>query len=194
MQTNLEKQGIEARKENILQNNTLGEDKTGYNKDDKYGLGHKNTLGGDDVQGKGTTFGGHTHTAPNPDKGRRIDYSTFNTDNGGNMYDIKRRSELEIMSLYNEDDEYSAIHKNALSDKSAQGKGTSFGGHTHTIPNPDKPRTINYSAFNTDNGGNIYDVESRGMLETISLYSKETPYGAHMIDTSANKVDGQIII
>lgn len=105
-----------------------------------------------------------------------------------------------VLRGYNKEDEYSVAHKNALSDGDVQGKGTSYGGHTHTTPNPDKPKAIDYAAFNTNNGGNTYDVEGRdgkggrNFLKTISLYNEENQYGAHMIDTSANKIDGQIIM
>ena len=105
-----------------------------------------------------------------------------------------------VLNGYNKNDEYSSIHKNALSDGDVQGKGTSNGGHTHTTPNPNKPKAIDYASFNTDNGGNTYDINGkdgkggRHFLKTISLYNDENQYGAHMIDTSANKADGQIIM
>ena len=105
-----------------------------------------------------------------------------------------------VLGGYNKNDEYSSIHKNALSDGDVQGKGTSNGGHTHTTPNPNKPKAIDYASFNTGNGGNTYDIDGkdgkggRNFLKTISLYNEENQYGAHMIDTSANKVDGQIIM
>lgn len=133
MQTNLEKYGIEARKESINRNNTIGNaGSTGYNKNDKYSSNHKNSLGGDDIQGKGTGHGGHTHVVPNSEKPRAIDYSTFDTSNGGNKYDI--------------------------------------------------------------NGGYEGRDGGRNYLKTISLYSEGNEYGAHLIDTTANQLDDQIIM
>ena len=62
MQTLLEKQGIESRKENINNNNVISPVLGGYNKNDEYSSIHKNALSDGDVQGKGTSNGGHTHT------------------------------------------------------------------------------------------------------------------------------------
>lgn len=113
---------------------------------------------------------------------------------------IESRNESSVRNDYNKSDEYSAIHKDALSDGDTRGKGTGHGGHTHTIPNQGKQRAIDYSTFNTGNAGNVYDIEGRNgnggrkFLQTISKYNEEMEYGAHMIDTSANKVDGQIIL
>lgn len=113
---------------------------------------------------------------------------------------IESRNAQSVNNDYIKSDEYSAIHKDAISDGDSRGKGTGFGGHTHVIPNHNKSKAIDYSTFSVGDGGNIYDIEGRNgnggrnFLQTISLYNEEMEYGAHMIDTSANKADGQIII
>lgn len=116
-------------------------------------------------------------------------------------YGIESRKENLVHNDYfNEDTEYKSEHKDAISDGDIRGKGTGHGGHIHTIPNQDKPKSIDYSSFNTNNGGNVYDIEGfegkggRKYLQTISLYNEENQYGAHMIDTSANKADSQILM
>lgn len=113
---------------------------------------------------------------------------------------IESRSKTLIRNEYNREDVYSVNHKNALSDGDYKGKGTGEGGHTHSMPDQSKPSVINYSNFNTKDGGNTYDVDGyngiggRKFLQSISKYNIENPYGAHLIDTSVNLVDGQIII
>jgi hypothetical protein len=113
---------------------------------------------------------------------------------------IDARSESIVRNDYNKSDVYTETHPNAISDGDVKGKGTGHGGHTHSIPDCNKPSAINYGSLSTDSGGGLYDIEGRNgkggrnFLKTISKYSKENEYGAHMIDTSANLVDGQIII
>lgn len=117
------------------------------------------------------------------------------------QYGIESREKNLIHNDYfDEESKYESTHKDAMSDGDARGKGTDFKGHTHTIPNQKRQKSINYSTFNTNNGGNVYDIEGfegkggRRYLQTISLYNEENEYGAHLIDTSANKADGQIIL
>ena len=113
---------------------------------------------------------------------------------------IENRSKTLVRNDYNRTDEYSANHENALSDGNVKGKGTGKGGHTHSMPDQSKPSVINYSNFDTTGGGGAYDIEGRNgvggriFLQSISKYNAENEYGAHLIDTSANLVDGQIII
>ena len=79
-------------------------------------------------------------------------------------------------SDYNIENQYGATHKDALSDGDAQGKGTGHGGHTHYLPDCTKPTTrIDYS-------------------NAISMYNKEVPYGAKLVDTTANVNDGQYFV
>lgn len=111
-----------------------------------------------------------------------------------------RQTEL-VRNDYHRDEEYSSLHKDALSDGDAQGKGTGHGGHGFWLPDCSRGQTeINYSNFDTENGGGKYDIEGRNgvggrnFLTTICLYNKNNPYGANSIDTSANIADGQIVI
>jgi hypothetical protein len=113
---------------------------------------------------------------------------------------IETRNEVLVRNDYNRTDEYSEKHSDALSDGDILGKGTGRGGHTHSIPDCNKPSAINYSTFDTNNGGGKYDIEGRNgkggrlFLENISKYNKNNEYGAHLVDTSANLADGQILI
>ena len=113
---------------------------------------------------------------------------------------IDARHEQIVRNDYNISDEYSATHPDALSDGDAQGKGTGHGGHTYSIPDCTKPTVINYSNFDTENGGGLYDIEGRNgiggrnFLLTINKYNREDEYGAHLVDTSLNVADGQIRI
>lgn len=113
---------------------------------------------------------------------------------------IELRQETKVRNDYDKADVYSSIHKDAISDGDVKGKGTSHGGHTHSIPDSNKPNAINYSTFDTNGGGGLYDIEGfngkggRTFLSNISKYNKGYEYGANLIDTSANLADGQIII
>ena len=107
-----------------------------------------------------------------------------------------------LNNTYNKSNEYSALHKDALADGDARGRGTGHGGHTHTIPDYTKPKTMfDYSNIDTsDKAGNSYDkhgrngVGGREFLTTINIYSKENPYSVDIIDTSKNVADGQVKI
>lgn len=113
---------------------------------------------------------------------------------------IESREETLVRNDYNKSDVYKETHKDALSDGDPLGKGTGHGGHIHTTPDCTKPSAIDYSKFDTNGGGGSYDINGRNgvggrhFLETISVYSKNKEYGAHLIDTSANLADGQILI
>lgn len=113
---------------------------------------------------------------------------------------IESRNETIVRNDYNKSEKYEDTHIDALSNGDVKGKGTGHGGHTHSIPDCNKPSVINYSNFNTENGGGLYDIEGfegrggRRFLQTISLYNEENQYGAHMIDTRANRDDSQISI
>lgn len=115
---------------------------------------------------------------------------------------IDERKNETLKSGYNIDNQYSAIHDNALSiNKDARGKGTKHGGHTHWLPNGENtsPTTIDYSNFDTEEGGNIYDVEGRNdiggrtKMLSFSKYGKGYQYGANLIDTEENQRNGQYI-
>lgn len=113
---------------------------------------------------------------------------------------IEARNEALVRNDYNRNDEYSSRHPNALSDGDVKGKGTGHGGHVHSVPDCKKPSAIDYSQFDTTNGGGQYDIEGRNgvggrtFLQNISLYNENFEYGAHLVDTSANVADGQIRI
>ena len=113
---------------------------------------------------------------------------------------IDSRNETTVRNDYNKADVYSETHKDVLSDGDVLGKGTGHGGHIHTTPDCNKPNAINYSVFDTNGGGGLYDIKGRNgkggrnFLMNISKYNSENEYGAHMIDTRANLADGQIII
>ena len=114
---------------------------------------------------------------------------------------IPARASALTRNDYNINDQYSNTHPDALSNGDPQGKGTGSGGHTHSVPNCDLPSTmIDYSNFDTENGGGQYDIEGRNeiggrnRLMTINIYNKENQYGPALVDTSLNVADGQVVI
>ena len=111
---------------------------------------------------------------------------------------MEERHQEITRSDYNIEDQYGPTHKDAISDGDAQGKGTGHGGHTHFLPDCTKPTNmINYSNFDSENGGGYYDIEGRNGISgrkramATSLYNKEIQYGPTLVDTSANVADGQ---
>jgi hypothetical protein len=113
---------------------------------------------------------------------------------------IEARHESLVRNDYNLNDEYTSTHSNALSNGDPKGKGTGHGGHTYSVPDCNRPTSIDYSNFDTENGGGLYDIEGRNgnggrnFLITINNYNKENPYGANLVDTTLNVSDGQIRI
>jgi hypothetical protein len=114
---------------------------------------------------------------------------------------MEERHQEIVRSDYNIENEYSATHKDATSDGDVQGKGTGHGGHTHFLPDCTKPTTqINYSNFDTENGGGYYDIKGRNGIGgrdralATSLYNKEAQYGPNLVDTSKNIEDGQYYV
>ena len=116
---------------------------------------------------------------------------------------IEKRQENRVRSDYNLENQYSSEHKDALSDGDPLGKGNGHGGHTHYIPDAEKPSTMyDYSNFDTTstNIGGSYDIKGRNgiggrvFLENISLYNKDNQYGVDSVDESLNIQDGQVII
>lgn len=112
----------------------------------------------------------------------------------------ERHNEI-TRSDYNIEDQYGVTHKNALSDGDEKGKGTAHGGHTHFLPDCTKPTgLIDYSNFDTENGGGCYDIKGRNGISgreralATSMYNKESQYGANLVDTSANVADGQYFV
>ena len=56
---------------------------------------------------------------------------------------------------------------------------------------------IDYSNFDTTNGGGSYDIEGRNgiggrnYLKTISMYNENYQYGSHLVNTEENLNQGQ---
>ena len=115
MQTCLEKHGLQTRPVQIGRND--------YKQYDPYSVTHSNALSDGDVKGKGTGSGGHTHYTPDCNKATMndsghlnspIDYSNFDTFNGGGEYDIKGnpsishsgREQLMAINIYKNTYEY----------------------------------------------------------------------------------------
>ena len=114
---------------------------------------------------------------------------------------MEERHEEITRSDYNIENQYGPTHPDAISDGDPQGKGTGHGGHTHFLPDCTKPTTtINYSNFDSENGGGYYDIKGRNGISgrerslAISLYNKEIQYGPTLVDTSANVADGQYYV
>ena len=111
---------------------------------------------------------------------------------------IDARHEEIVRSDYNIENEYSAQHPDAISNGDVLGKGTGHGGHTHWLPDCNKPTTtIDYSNFDTTHGGGVYDIEGRndigGRKKAMAscMYNEEHQYGANLIDTEENIKQGQ---
>ena len=110
----------------------------------------------------------------------------------------QRHSEI-IRNDYNNTNEYSAIHPNAKSDGDIKGKGTGHAGHGVSLPDCTKPTgQIDYSNFDTTQGGGLYDIEGRNDIGgrkkalTSMLYTADAPYGANLINTTKNQSEGQV--
>lgn len=107
-----------------------------------------------------------------------------------------------VRNDYSPADEYNDRHPNALSTGDPKGKGTQSS-YVHTIPNCDvneETKNMIRPQLNTETGGGQYDIEGRNeiggrnFLMNISVYNQNTQYGAEMIDTLANRIDGQIVV
>lgn len=114
---------------------------------------------------------------------------------------IESRANLITRNDYTRVDEYSSTHNDALATGDPQGKGTGHGGHTHSVPDCNKPSSIDYSNFDTSTkAGGEYDINGRNgvggrvFAQNISIYNEENSYGITSVDTSANVADGQIVI
>jgi hypothetical protein len=111
-----------------------------------------------------------------------------------------RRDNLPT-SDYNAKDPYNANHEDAISNDKPLGKGTGHGGHLHSQPDASKPSTmIDYSNFDTFNGGGSYDIHGRNeiggrnRLMTYNIYGPNNAYDLNSIDTSENIKAGQVTI
>lgn len=113
----------------------------------------------------------------------------------------QRHDELVRNDYQREDNEYSVIHKDALSDGDERGKGTGHGGHTHYLPDCNGPiGMINYSNFDTFNGGDNYDINGRNDVGgrrkamATSIYNQERQYGMTSVSTELNRIEGQYFV
>jgi hypothetical protein len=112
---------------------------------------------------------------------------------------FEKRPELLIRNDYQSTDPYDAKHPDALSTGDPQGKGTGHGGHTDYLPSDDAVG-INYSNFDTLNGGGQYDIEGRDGVGgrkwamARSLYNQDNAYGLNSVDTTQNVIAGQVVI
>jgi hypothetical protein len=114
---------------------------------------------------------------------------------------ISERSKEITRSDYNAENPYGPTHPDAISDGDIQGKGTGHGGHTAWLPDCTKPlNMIDYSNFDTFNGGGIYDIKGRNHIGgrersmARSIYNPEHQYGAELVNTELNVADGQFYI
>lgn len=118
---------------------------------------------------------------------------------------ITARHDQTVRSDYNQENAYSSVHKDAISDNEIQGKGhPTVKGHTHWTPSCDGTANnmIKYDNFATspsDQIGGLYDIKGRagipGREEQMarSIYTYLEPYGPTSVDTSANVNDGQYV-
>lgn len=113
----------------------------------------------------------------------------------------EREQELVRNDYQRDSDEYSATHNDALSNGDPLGKGTGHGGHTHYLPDCNGPKNmINYSNFDTFNGGGQYDIEGRndvgGRRKAMasSLYNPENEYGSTSVSSEINRIAGQYYV
>ena len=118
---------------------------------------------------------------------------------------IAKRAEELVRSDYNKTDKYDVSHEDAKSDASQEnkplGKSAGHGGHTHSRPDASKSSTmIDYSNFDTFNGGGSYDIHGRneigGRLRTMTynIYGPNNSYLDEPIDESMNINEGQVVI
>lgn len=106
------------------------------------------------------------------------------------------RHEQEARSDYQRDNQYSALHPDALA-SSGNGKGTGHGGHSHWLPNcRGTIGIINYSNFDTaitSGAGNDCDNLAREKALARSLYNGANIYSQLSVDTSRNVREGQFV-
>ena len=106
------------------------------------------------------------------------------------------RHEQEARSDYQRDNQYSALHPDALA-SSGNGKGTGHGGHSHWLPNcRGSIGVFNLSNFDTSissGAGNDCDNIARNKSLARSLYSTNNVYSQLLVDTSRNVREGQFV-
>jgi hypothetical protein len=114
---------------------------------------------------------------------------------------MDERGEEIKRSDYSAENPYGPTHPDAISDGDPKGKGTGHGGHNDWLPDCTKPTNmIDYSNFDTFDGGGEYDIYGRndvgGREKSVarSMYNYERPYGADLVNTIQNVADGQYYV
>lgn len=109
---------------------------------------------------------------------------------------MNARHEQESRSDYQRDNQYSALHPDALA-KSGNGKGTRHGGHGHWLPNcRGVIGIIDYRNFDTavsSHAGNDCDNAARTTALARSLYNQKNQYSSLSVNTRKNVKDGQFV-
>ena len=105
------------------------------------------------------------------------------------------RHEQEARSDYQRDNQYSALHPDAMA---ASGNGKGVGGeHSHWLPNcRGTIGVINYSNFITDiNSGAGYDCDNIARNKSVarSLYSGNNRYSQLSVKTDKNMRERQFV-
>lgn len=96
--------------------------------------------------------------------------------------------------------EYNESHPNALTpntpdaDGRERGKGTNTPMSYLTLPSTKNPTAGISATVNTINGGSSADITQRNAEIIRNLYSETNQYSELSVDTSANVLDGQIVI
>ena len=70
---------------------------------------------------------------------------------------IPARASALTRNDYNIHDQYSETHKDALSDGDPLGKGTGYGGHTHSVPDCNLNKENQYGPALVDTSLNVAD-------------------------------------
>lgn len=105
-----------------------------------------------------------------------------------------KRPELEMMNTYQETNEYSSEHKNAISDGDVKGKGVGGAAHPYLLPNENESKHTYKPTIVTNDGGGALDIAQRETLQNINIYSELNQYGPNSVDTSKNVADGQYVV
>lgn len=108
---------------------------------------------------------------------------------------MDERHRQEARSDYQRDNQYNALHPDALA-SSGNGKGVG-GTHSHWLPNcRGTIGVINYSNFITSiesHAGNDCDNAARTQSLARSLYNDNNVYSLLSVDTSRNRREGQFV-
>lgn len=112
---------------------------------------------------------------------------------------IDERHEEIVRNDYNQYDQYSMTHPDALGNSGQQGKGTGHpGGTVNLLPHcTGNIGVFDYSNWDTDpdsHAGNCQDNAAREKMMARSLYNAYAPYGLTLIDRSININEGQYVM